>query len=245
VNEIERFAAEVTHNVEELGRDERLHRLSNEWLEASARRRYSYNFTWLGRPIIQYPQDIVALQEIVWRVRPDLIVETGIAHGGSLILSASLLELLGGDGRVVGIDIDVRAHNRAEIERHPLARRITLIEGSSVAPEVASQVYALAEGRRRVLVILDSCHTHDHVLAELDLYARLVKRGSYLIVFDTVVNDLPDELFTDRPWSSADNPKTAVHGFLKRCDRFEIDRSIQDKLQITVAPDGYLRCVKD
>jgi cephalosporin hydroxylase len=162
-----------------------------------------------------------------------------------LIFHASMLQLLGGDGRVVGVDIDIRAHNRAEIERHPLAGRITMIEGSSVDREIAERVRAQADGRERVLVILDSCHTHEHVLEELRLYSKLVKSGGYLIVFDTVVADMPDELCADRPWDSRRNPKTAVREFLQTCDRFEVDRSIEDKLMITVAPEGYLRCVKD
>lgn len=205
--------------------------------------RYSYNFTWLGRPIIQYPQDMIAVQEIVWRVKPRLIVETGVAHGGSLILSASLLELIGGDGRVVGIDIDIRAHNRAAIEEHPLSKRIDLIEGSSIDPAVVERVRQFAEGRSPVLVMLDSNHTHDHVLGELRAYAPLVTEGSYLIVFDTIVEHLPAELAFDRPWGPGNNPMTAVREYLRESSRFEVDREIEQKLLLTVAPEGYLRCV--
>jgi cephalosporin hydroxylase len=211
----------------------------------SAEHRYSYNFSWLGRPIIQYPQDIVATQEIIWRIQPDLIVETGIAHGGSLIFYASLLELLGGDGQVLGVDIDIRAHNRAEIERHPLYKRISMIEGSSIDEQVAAQVHAVARGKRRVMVVLDSNHTHTHVLRELELYAPLVGRGSYLIVFDTVVEAMPDSFFPDRPWGQGDNPRTAVAAFLAANDRFEVDQEIENKLLLTVAPGGYLKCIKD
>jgi cephalosporin hydroxylase len=207
--------------------------------------RYSYNFTWLGRPIIQYPQDIVAMQEIIWRVRPDLVVETGIAHGGSLIFHASILELLGGDGRVLGVDIDIRQHNRVEIERHPLFKRIDLLQGSSIDEEVFRQVRQRAEGRERVLVVLDSNHTHEHVLRELELYSTLVKKDSYLVVFDTVIEDMPDDAFPDRPWGRGNNPKTAVRQFLKANDRFVVDAEIENKLLITVAPSGYLKCVKD
>ena len=211
----------------------------------SFRHEYSYHFRWLGVPIIQYPQDIVALQEIIWRIQPDAIVETGIARGGSLIFSASMLELLGGDREVVGVDIDIRHHNRIAIETHPLAKRISMIEGSSVDKEVVDAVRRKVEGRERVLVILDSNHTHDHVLKELRLYSPLVTAGSYLIVFDTVVEQMPDEFWGDRPWGKGDNPLTAVHAFLEETDRFEIDSEIHTKLQITVAPDGYLRCVRD
>ncbi len=235
-------------NEEKLNRmahDQDIKRLAHELFLKSTQYNYSYNFTWLGRPIIQYPQDMIAVQEIIWQVQPNLIVETGIAHGGSLIFSASLLELLGGDGRVVGIDIDIRQHNRIAIEQHPLYKRITMIQGSSVDEDIVEKVRRLAQGKQRVLVILDSNHTHDHVLQELMLYSPLVTAGSYLIVFDTVVDDMPEGSFPDRPWGTDNNPKTAVREFLRQNDRFEVDESIDAKLLITVAPGGYLRCVKD
>jgi len=225
--------------------DKDLQRRAFEVFLESCRYDYSYNFTWLGRPIIQFPQDIVALQEIIWRVRPDLIVETGIAHGGSLIFSASMLELLGGEGEALGVEIELRPQNRAAIEQHPLFKRIKIIEGSSIDEGVAGQVRRTAAGKRQELVILDSNHTHDHVLEELRLYSPLVTKGSYLVVFDTVVEDMPDDFFPNRPWGRGNNPKTAVREFLKTNDRFEIDKDIQGKLLLTVAPDGYLRCVKD
>jgi len=245
VSEITRFRAEVKNNVARLKGADDLRRLSNSWIEAIAPYKYSYNFTWLGRPIIQFPQDLIALQEIIWQSRPDFIIETGIAHGGSLIFHASMLELLGGEGLVLGIDIDIRAHNRAEIERHPLSKRIAMLEGSSVDEKMAQQVRDLARGRERILVILDSNHTHDHVLKELHLYSPLVRPGSYLIVLDTVIEDMPADAFPDRPWGKGNNPKTAVHEFLKTNRRFEIDRDIDSKLLITVAPDGYLKCIGD
>lgn len=231
--------------IKRMGGDESVRRVTREWFQATYKHEYSYHFTWLGRPIIQYPQDVLAVQEIIWRVRPDLVVETGIARGGSLILSASILELLGGDGLVVGVDIDIREHNRVEIERHPLARRIQMIEGSSVDEETFRRVERLAEGRRRVLVMLDSNHTHEHVARELELYSTLVGEGSYLIVFDTVVEELPEEFSSERPWGPGDNPMTAVREFLKANGRFEVDEEMQDKLLITAAPGGYLRCVRD
>lgn len=205
---------------------------------------YSYNFSWLGRPIIQYPQDMIAVQEIIWQVKPDLIIETGIAHGGSLIFDASMLELLGDGGQVLGIDIDIREHNRVEIEKHPMFKRITMIEGSSIDEEIVRQVYDFAKGKKRVMVFLDSMHTHDHVLKELELYSPLVTAGSYLVVFDTIIEDMPEDFFPDRLWGKGNNPKTAVWEFLKKNDYFEIDKEMENKLLITVAPDGYLRCTK-
>jgi cephalosporin hydroxylase len=245
MNGVQAFFADVHTHIEAIGKDTALKGLSNIWLRESLRYSYSYNFTWLGRPIIQYPQDIIAMQEIIWRVKPVLIVETGIAHGGSLIFYASMLELIGGDGHVVGIDIDIREHNRVEIEKHPLFRRITMIRGSSTNEDVVSQVYHFAKGRKPVLVVLDSKHTHAHVLRELELYSPLVTKESYLAVLDTIIEDMPDDSFPDRPWGKGNNPKTAVWEFLKTNDRFEIDKEIENKLLITVAPDGYLRCVKE
>jgi cephalosporin hydroxylase len=219
--------------------------LARNFFNATCQFRYSYNFSWLGRPIIQFPQDIVAMQEIIWQVKPDLVFETGIAHGGSLIFSASMLELIGGEGLVLGVDIDIREHNRTEIEKHPLSRRVKMIQGSSVDEAVAQKVYEIARGRKRILVVLDSNHTHEHVGKELELYSRLVTKGSYLIVFDTVVEDMPAGFFHDRPWGKGNNPKSAVMEFLKTNRRFEIDREIENKLLITVAPSGYLKCIKD
>lgn len=211
-------------------------------MNAANARKYSYHFTWMGRPIIQYPHDIVALQELLWEVKPDLVIETGIAHGGSAILSASLLELIG-HGEVLAIDIDIRAHNRAAIETHPMARRIRLVQGSSIDPEVVAGVQAAAAGKR-VLVILDSNHTHDHVLAELEAYAPLVAVGSYCVVMDTVIEDLPAESFPDRPWARGDNPKTAVRRWLVQHPEFEVDAARDAQLLVSVAPEGYLRRVR-
>ena len=245
MDELRRFSDEVEANIDRLMADEELQARSLAWLTEITRQRYTYNFSWLGRPVIQLPQDLLAVQEIIWRVRPDLIVETGIAHGGSLIHSASLLELIGGDGRVVGVDVDIRAHNRREIEAHPLAGRIRLMEGSSTDPAIAGRVAEQARGCRSVLVMLDSDHMHAHVLRELELYSPLVTRGSYLVVFDTLIEDLPETLFAGRRWGKGNNPKTAVWQFLKSTDRFEIDTRIAGKLLLTCAPDGFLRCIGD
>ena len=240
------FQQEVKDRIASNARDERLKSDAAAFMRSSIASGYSYNFSWLGRPIIQYPQDMVAMQELIWSIQPDLIIETGIAHGGSLIFSASMLELnaaCGGpqDASVLGVDIDIRPHNRQAIEAHPLFRRIGLIQGSSIADDVVAQVRARTAGKRRILVCLDSNHTHDHVLAELQAYAPLVSVGSYCVVFDTVVEDLPAELSSDRPWDPGNNPKTAVREYLKDHPEFEVDKAIERKLQITVAPDGYLR----
>jgi cephalosporin hydroxylase len=227
-----------------MGADASLNATANDLLTKIAEYRYSYNFSWLGRPIIQYPQDMIAMQEIIWQVKPDLIIETGIAHGGSLVFYASMLELLGGQGQVLGIDIDIREHNRRAIEQHPMSKRITMMQGSSIDERLAADVREFARGKDRVLVTLDSNHTHDHVLAELHLYSPLVTKDSYLVVFDTIVEDMPEGFYPDRPWSKGNNPMTAVREFMKTTDRFEFDTEITHKLVISAAPDGYLRCVK-
>lgn len=243
-----------------MGNEKSLDEITKQWFLATSRFEYSYHFTWLGRPIIQYPQDMIAMQEIIWQVKPDLIIETGIAHGGSLIMYASMLSLLDycdavekGEmldpqkpaRRVLGIDIDIREHNRRAIESHPMFSRIDMIEGSSIDPKVVKQVHEYAGDYKNILVTLDSMHTHDHVLAELEAYAPLVTKNSYCVVFDTIIEDMPDDMFPDRPWGKGNNPKTAVWEFLKTNDRFEIDKEMENKLLITVAPDGYLKCVKD
>lgn len=240
------FDKEVQDRIAGNARNQALRRAAHAFMLESTQPKYSYNFSWLGRPIIQYPQDIVAMQELIWEVQPDQVIETGIAHGGSLILWASLLELnaaCGGpqDAGVVGVDIDIRANNRAAIEAHPMYKRITMIEGSSVDPSVIGQVEAAAAGRERVLVCLDSNHTHEHVLAELEAYAALTSVGSYCVVFDTVIEDLPADMYPDRPWGPGNNPKTAVREYLKSHPEFEVDRRIEDKLLVSVAPGGYLK----
>ncbi len=268
---IEQFQLDVKRNIEEAGRDSALGALTWDWIKSVSPHHYTHNFTWLGRPIIQFPQDIVAIQELVWRVKPDLIIETGIAHGGSLILSASLLALLEYEDsvanfelldpatprrKVIGIDIDIREHNRQAIKDNPMASRIEMIQGSSIDSDVIARVHRAAAEFNRILVILDSNHTHQHVLAELEAYAPLTSKGSYCLVFDTAIEDVPAEFFDDRPWGPGNNPKTAVWEYLKQCQggtlsgvdgnilNFEIDRTIEQKILITVAPDGYLKRVE-
>ena len=230
--------------IEAMQADEELKRLRQKMILKIAEYKYSYNFNWLDIPIIQLPDDILAMQALVWQVKPDVIIETGVAHGGSLIFYASLLELIG-KGRILGIDIDIREHNRNAIESHPLFKRISLIEGSSTAKNVVQQVQEFVRTENTVMVCLDSNHTHDHVLAELELYSPLVSKGSYLIVFDTIIEDMPDNIFSNRNWGKGDNPKTAVWKFIKANDRFIIDKETEDKLLFTVAPDGFLKCIKD
>ncbi len=242
------FENEVNQRIEAIGQTEKLKSSAHQFLKDSLAPQYSYNFSWLGRPIIQYPQDMIAMQEIIWEVKPDLIIETGIAHGGSLIFSAAMLELVasctGIQGEVLGIDIDIRPHNRKAVEEHPMYKRISMIQGSSIAPEIVAQVLEKAKGKERILVCLDSNHTHAHVLEELKAYAPLTTVGSYCVVFDTVVEDVPKELAGDRPWGPGNNPKTAVWEYLKTHSEFEINKSIDHKLLISVAPDGYLRRIK-
>jgi cephalosporin hydroxylase len=252
------FAAEKAKTISTYPDQKLWNQLTHDWMIHAFKNRYMYNFESLGRPIIQTPIDMVAMQELIWQIKPDLIIETGIAHGGSLIFSASMLALLdmcdaieagttldpkNSQRKVLGIDIDIRAHNREAIEAHPMASRIQMIQGSSIAPDIIEQVKQAAAGYQRILVCLDSNHTHDHVLAELNAYAPLTSIGSYCVVFDTVVEDMPAEMFPDRPWGPGNNPKTAVWEYLKTHPEFEIDKSIQHKLLITVAPDGYLKCV--
>lgn len=243
------FEQEVAARIDANGKNEALATAAKAFTIASIEAKYSYNFSWLGRPVIQYPQDIVAMQELIWRVQPDLIVETGIAHGGSLIFSASMLELnaaCGGpaDAFVVGVDIDIRAHNRAAVEAHPMYRRIRMIQGSSVDADVIAQVKSTAVGRKSVLVCLDSNHTHAHVLAELEGYAPLTTVGSYCVVFDTLIEDMPADMYPDRPWGPGDNPKTAMWQYLEKHPEFEIDERVDDKLLVSVAPSGYLKRVR-
>lgn len=244
-----KFENEVADRIDANGGNASLKERAHAFMLESLEAQYSYNFSWMGRPVIQYPQDMLAMQEIIWTVKPDLIIETGIAHGGSLIFSAAMLELnaaCGGnpEASVLGLDIDIRPHNKAAIEAHPMAKRIAMIQGSSIDPEIVGQVKAKAKGKERILVCLDSNHTHDHVLAELEAYAPLTTVGSYCVVFDTIVEDVPAELIHDRPWAPGNNPKTAVWEYLKSHSEFEIDKRYDNKLLVSVAPDGYLKRVR-
>jgi cephalosporin hydroxylase len=244
-NPVQEFVQECKNRVSSYENNEELQNAAAKFNTASNKAQYSYNFKWMGRPIIQYPQDMIAMQELIWDIQPDLIIETGIAHGGSLIFYASLLELIG-KGEVLGIDIDIREHNRIEIEKHPMFKRIKMIQGSSIDPQTVEQVKAAAAGKEKIVVVLDSNHTHEHVLEELRYYAPLVSVGSYIVVFDTIVENLPDNYIPGmkRPWGIGDNPMTAVDAFLKENDQFEINKDIDNKILISVAPGGYLKRTK-
>lgn len=254
----EYFKKQCSIEVKNQSNDLRLKSLTREWFDEATKHNYSYHFEWLGRPIIQFPQDIVGMQQLLWAVQPDLIIETGIARGGSLVYYASILELIaqcGGpiNSKVLGIDIDIRAHNKQAILAHPMSKRIEMIQGSSIDKTTVDQVKKRARSAQKVMVCLDSNHTHDHVLEELRLYAPLVSLGSYIIVFDTVVEDLSGGLIKDRPWAKGNNPKTAVLDYLREINNREhrsqdgsiltlkLDEEIENQLLITVAPSGFLK----
>jgi cephalosporin hydroxylase len=242
----EEYLSGMRDDITRIANDEAIKEKSLKWIREASNYKYIYHFSWLGRPVIQWPQDLIAMQELIWTINPDLIIETGIAHGGSLIFYASLLELNAicfgdSDAKVIGLDIDIRLHNRTAIEAHPLFKRIKMIEGDSIALDTIEQVSALAAGKQRIMVCLDSNHTHEHVLSELEAYAKLVTPGSYCVVFDTTIEDVPDDMFSDRPWGKGNNPKTAIHEYLRKHPEFVIDKSIENKLLITAALDGYLK----
>lgn len=235
------FILERNERVHGFADDTAFRELTKTWRHMALARKYMNNFSWLGRPLIQLPGDVMAMQELISAVRPNIVIETGIAHGGSLILSASMLQLNDIDGKVVGVDIEIRPHNRTAIESSRFTDRIKLIEGSSIDEDVVAAVIKEVSPGDRVMVFLDSNHTHDHVLQELNLYSNLVSVGSYIVVFDTHVEDMPDSFeWTDRPWGKGNNPKTAVHAWLQENDGFEIDHYIENKVMITSAPDGFL-----
>jgi cephalosporin hydroxylase len=246
MNPVEQFKEERKEAMQEMKQDSELKNKSLDWMLHADKHKYIYNFNWMGRPIIKFPQDIIALQEVIWQVKPDLIIETGIAHGGSIIFSASMLELLGNDGRVIAVDIDIRQHNREEIEKHPMMKRIKMLQGSSVDPAIVKQIADYAKGFKNVMVCLDSNHTHQHVLDELRLYAPLVSVNSYIILPDTLIEFFPQGYYSDnRPWDVGDNPYTAMKAFLKESSDFVKDETITDKLLITEAfGGGFLKKVK-
>ncbi|WP_313564075.1 cephalosporin hydroxylase family protein [Acinetobacter sp.] len=256
MDKVKQFQEEVQQNIVKIGQDPDLQALSRIWVREVSPYKWAYNFSWMGRPAIQFPNDAWMLQELIWSIKPDLIIETGIAHGGSAIHYASMLALLDmcdaiesgetfdpsiSKRKVLSIDIDIREHNRLAIEAHPMATRIQMIQGSSTSPNIIGKVQDIAKDYNCILVCLDSNHTHEHVLAELEAYAPLVSKESYCVVFDTIVDDMPSNMFPDRPWGPKNNPKTAVLEYLKTHSEFEIDKSIEHKLLITVAPDGFLK----
>lgn len=240
----EEFKNQNILSINKMSQDEKFKKISKEWFNLSFEHRYSYHFEWLGMPIIQYPHDIICMQELIWNIKPQYIIETGVARGGSIIFYASMLKLINSTGKIIGIDVDIREHNRKRIQEHPLYNYVELIDGSSTDESVVTKVQSKLKSNGPVIVLLDSNHTHEHVLKELQIYADFVTKGSYLVVFDTAVEDMPEGMIPDRPWGPGNNPKTAVWKFLKNHPEFEIDKQIQNKLMITVAPDGYLKRIK-
>jgi len=245
MNIMEQYQQQVEQHKKEIEEDKAFQQVSRDWLNRSVGCGYCYNFTWMGRPIIQYPQDVLAMQELIWNIQPDAIIETGIAHGGGIVFYAAMLELIGGSGAVLGIEQHIFPEIRAELERHRMYKRITMLEGNSVSREMAEKVERFVQGKEKIMVALDSNHTHEHVLSELEIYSRFVTKGSYLIVFDTMINEVDESHYDNRPWGADNNPKTAVEEFLKKNKRFEIDFSISSKLQISSCPGGYLKCISD
>ncbi|WP_320007359.1 cephalosporin hydroxylase family protein [Maridesulfovibrio sp.] len=242
MDDFKEFDDFVADNIKKLGQSEECKKLSKEWLSATGALNYSFNFQWMGMPVLQQPVDLIAMQELIWNIKPDLIIETGVARGGSVIFYASMLEMMQIEGDVLGIDIDIRAHNFGRIMQHPMKKRITLLEGSSTSDRIIDKVKAVAENKERVLVVFDSNHSHEHVLKELELYTPFVSKGSYCVVFDTIVEDLADSNdYSDRPWGKGNNPKTAVWEFLKNNSDFVIDTELEGKLQTTICTDGFLK----
>ena len=237
------FESKNKQKINSMKKDKSFLEKGQSWFKDSWAHEYIYHNNWLGLPIIQLPQDIIALQEIIWKIKPDLIIETGVARGGSVIFHASILSMIG-KGEVIGIDIDIRDKNRKAIEKHPLFKKITLIQGSSISKKIVNQVYSIAKNKKKILVFLDSHHTHNHVLKELKMYSPLVKKGSYVVVFDTIIEDLPENFFKNRSWNVGNNPKTAVHEYIKHDKRFKIDKNLDKKLVITANHDGFLKCTK-
>ena len=256
--QIKQFYKERIHRIESYKNIDDWQSTNHKWMIHAFENNYMYNFDWLGRPIIQMPSEIVCIQELIWQVQPDLIIETGIAHGGSLILSASMLALLDycdavstkrsldlskNNRLVVGIDIDIRKHNREMINEHPLSNKIKVLEGSSVDKNVVNEIDVISRNFKKILVFLDSNHTHDHVLEELNCYTKFVSKGSYCVVFDTIIDDLPKNFFNNRPWDPGNSPKSALKEFLTKNNNFEIDFNLSDKLLTTASPLGFLKRV--
>ena len=250
IDYVAQFNAENKENLKNINEDSATSKLVDDMLKLYLKHRYGYHQKWMGRPIIQLQQDIISLQEAIMYVKPDLIIETGIAHGGGTVFLASMLELLGDNPvkrEVVAIDIELRSHNRAALEEHPMWKRITVFEGSSIAPDIVSKVHEIAKQHKIIMVVLDSLHTHEHVYEELKAYAPLVTLGSYVVVFDTTIEFTADfvDIRGDRPWSKGNNPHTAAVQFLKENDHFICDRQYDQKsLSITGALEGWLLRVK-
>lgn len=242
---VNQFIVEREADIQSMGADEELRQKSLDWMLHADKYKYTYNFSWMGRPIIKFPADIVIQQELMWRLKPDLVIETGIAHGGSIVFTASMMEMMGIQGEVVGVDIDIRPHNRELIESHPMMKRITMYEGSSTDPVLVEKIQKHTVGKKCVIVILDSLHSHKHVYDELKAYAEMVTVGSYCILPDTFIEFFPKGYYShNRPWDVGDNPYTAMKQYLSETDLFETDNSLSQKAMITETIEGYLRRVK-
>ena len=240
----EEFEADKRIKAEAQARDPALRQKALDLVIESDKYHYGYQWTWLGLPIIQLPQDIVATQEIIWATKPDVIIETGIAWGGSVVLYASILQLIG-KGEVVAIDLNLYDHVSKQIMDYPFSSRIHLYKGSSTDPGVVARVKSHVKAGQSVMVLLDSNHTHEHVLDELRTFGPMVTKGQYVVVSDTVVEDMPAQTHRPRAWGPGNNPQTALRAYLKETDRFEIDQQVNRKLLLTYTPDGYCRCIKD
>ena len=241
---LKNFKEKVDKNIKLMSQDKNLKKKSIDWMLHADKYKYTYNFRWMGIPIIKFPNDILALQEIIWKVKPDVIIETGIAHGGSIIFSATMLELIGKDGLVIGVDIDIRKHNRVEIEKSKFYRRIKMFEGSSVSKKIVKKIKSFIKPKSKVMVFLDSNHTYSHVMKEIEIYSKLVTKNSYLVVEDTFTEFFPKNYFSNRPWDVGNNPLIAINKFLKKNKNFKIDKNLNEKLSITETFDGYLKKIK-
>ncbi len=241
---LKNFKKRVHKNIKLMSQDSDLKKKSIDWMLHADKYKYTYNFRWMGIPIIKFPNDILALQEIIWKVKPDIIIETGIAHGGSIIFSATMLELIGNDGLVIGVDIDIRKHNRVEIEKSKFYKRVKMFEGSSVSKKIIKQIKSFIRPKSKVMVFLDSNHTYQHVKKEIEIYSKLVTKNSYLVVEDTFTEFFPKNYFSNRPWDVGNNPLIAINEFLKKNKNFKIDKNLNEKLSITETFDGYLKKIK-
>jgi cephalosporin hydroxylase len=242
MNKINKFFKERVLDIKKMNSDKSFRELTMKWIKKSIKYKYVYNFTWMGIPIIKYPNDMIVMQEIFWEVKPDLVIETGIAHGGSIIYSASLLKMMGiKQFKVIGIDIDIRKHNLKEINKNPMRKYIKMFEGSSVDEKITKKIFTYAKKFKKILIILDSNHTHDHVSRELEIYSKLVSKGSYIILPDTYIGYLPNNTFPNRPWTKNDNPMTALQAFLKKNKNFKIDKYKSSKSMITEAMNGFVK----
>ena len=244
-NKIKEFDIKVKKNLNKMNRDKKLFKKSLNWMIHADKYKYTYNFQWAGIPVIKFPNDLVALQEIISKVKPDVIIETGVAHGGSVVFSASMLQLYSSKSSfVVGIDIDIRKHNLTRLKKNKFYNRLKLIEGSSTAPEVIHKVKKLIKGKKKIMVFLDSNHTYQHVKDEINIYKDLVTKNSYLVVEDTFSEYFPKGYYSNRPWDVGNNPMIALKEFLQQNKNFVVDKEICSKLQITETFDGYLKKIK-